>query len=186
MFNRRFSGIVQRWELNSAVSKRRRQIMLPPGVENDVTAAVMSPASVRALMAAARSCAFVMLENAMYIQRELPALASDEALRQRTERICSELIGTKHDILTEVDELAELLTDGASDEKVATRIERIVRWLGDDVMQLHDLVQALAAAQAQDATVGAACVLVTESAANIVRAFAQTKSALSADGLVAD
>jgi hypothetical protein len=128
-------------------------------------------------MSAARTCAFVLLENAIYMQRELPGLALDEARRARLEGLCEDLVGTKHDILTEVDELDELLTSDATEEVIATRVERIVRWLGEDVARLHEDVEDLALARETDPGCTAACVLVTESAANIVRAFRDVRAA---------
>jgi hypothetical protein len=139
---------------------------------------------VRAFTDAARSCAFVMLENALYIERELPQIPLDDALRAQTAHICSALIGTKHDILSEVEELHGRLGHDTSDAEVAKYIERIVRWLGDDVAHLDELVAALDAARQRDATATAACVLVTESAASILAAYARTKSAAAGTGSV--
>jgi hypothetical protein len=132
---------------------------------------------VRAVMSAARRCAFAMLENATYIQRELPRVTLDADLRAQAVRVCEQLIGTKHDILSEVDELDAVLAHGGSPEEIAKYRERIVRWLGEDVADLHELVLAVHAAEKRDPAFGTASVLITESAANIVRAFSDVKAA---------
>jgi len=119
----------------------------------------------------------VMLDNATYIRRELPKLQLDDALRAHTERICSGLIGTHDDIVSEVAELDALPTTTPGATEVGSYIERIVRWLSDDIAQLHELVLALEAANQRDASFGAAYVLVTESAANIVGMFNRAKAA---------
>ena len=118
-----------------------------------------------------------MLENASYMQRELPNVPIDDSLRRAAEDMCSQLVGTKHDITTEIDELDELLERQPSREEVARYVERIVRWLRDDMAQMHEVVTALDAAAQRDATYTRAFVLISESAANILSAFNETRAA---------
>jgi hypothetical protein len=87
------------------------------------------------------------------------------------------LIGTKHDVLTELDELAELLSADAPAKDIAARVERIIRWLAEDVGHLHELVTTLGSAVQCDPTLKGVNVLVLESAANILATFNRAKRA---------
>ncbi len=69
----------------------------------------MNVNAIRAMMAAAHNCAMEMLTNASYIQKELPNVKMPDALLATTEDLCSEFIGTKHDSVSELSELDELL-----------------------------------------------------------------------------
>jgi len=119
----------------------------------------------------------IMLENAGYIERELPALSLEESLRGPAGQMCSQLVGTKHDIMTEIGELDELLAGEPTQERMATYIERIVRWLGDDMKQMHELVTTLDAAAQRDERNAGAFVLVSESAINILLEFNKARVA---------
>jgi hypothetical protein len=138
----------------------------------------MTEPAIRELLSAAHRCAMVMLENATYIQGELPNVHLDGSLRARVNEACDSLIGTKHDIVSEVSELDELLAgDAASPATIATRVERIVRWLREDVTRMHELALALEVAKEGDPACTGAYVLVVESAANILQAFNQVAAA---------
>jgi len=133
--------------------------------------------AVRAVIAAARACAMAMLQNANFIQTELPKVEMPDALRARTEQVCSGLIGTKHDVVSELFELEELLGTQDTETDVGTRVNRIVTWMGLDMVQLHELVSALHAATRENRDHGAAFALVAESGANIMSAFNTTAEA---------
>ncbi len=144
--------------------------------EEDLAAQVDVDA-VRAFMHKARDCAMEMFKNALYIQGELPKVEIPDALRATTKEVCSEMIGTKHDIISELAELEDVLGGRPTAKKVAAKTNRIVAWLGDDIQQLHELVAALHAAQEQNESHSLGWVLVAESAANIVDAFGATMEA---------
>jgi hypothetical protein len=118
-----------------------------------------------------------MLGNASYIERELPNVSLPEPLRARLAELCGALIGTKHDIFTELGELDDMLVESAPDADIAARVERIVRWLSDDLPAMHELVTALQAASDREPSYTAGCLLVTESAANILNAYALVRAA---------
>lgn len=141
----------------------------------------MNKSLVQAVMGEACGCALVMLENATYIQGELVKVRMNDALRAQTEEVCAAMIGTKHDIFSELFELNELLGSGASADVIRSRVDRIVRWFEEDIARMHQLVMALQAASEQDRLCVSAYVLVAESAANILRAFNRT--AVAADSL---
>jgi hypothetical protein len=138
----------------------------------------MDESSIHAAMSAARQCALTMLESALFIARELPALRLSDALRKQVQEACGGLTATKHDIDTEVEELWELLATGAGQPAAARRLERMHRWLGEDVARMHTLVTALEEASSQDAALSAAYVLVAESAVNILESFERAGDAI--------
>ena len=115
-----------------------------------------------------RECAVQMMMNALYIQRELPNVHLSDELRQRTVGLCSTLIGTKHDLVSEIFELDERLESGASNVEVLRRIDRMVQWAGEDTLEMHEIVMALAADAQKDLMNIGAHLLVTESAVNIL------------------
>jgi len=137
----------------------------------------MNEFTVHAVMTEARSCALVMLESASFIQSELANVQMNDALRTQTEQVCTALIGTKHDIITEVDELDELLDSEASASGIRSKVNLLVQWLQDDITRMHQLVMALESASKQDPACMLACVLVTESTTNILKAITRTKAA---------
>jgi len=115
-----------------------------------------------------RECAVQMMMNALYIQREFPNVQMSDALRQVTEGLCSILIGTKHDLVSEIFELDERLQDGASNVEVLRRVNRIVQWAGEDALKMHEIVMALDAELQKGVVDGGAYLLVSESAVNIL------------------
>jgi len=137
----------------------------------------INKSAVDAVMTEARNCALAMLENATYIRGELAKVRMNDALRAQTEQVCTALVGTKHDVFSELFELDELLGSAASSSVIRSRVNRIVQWLSDDITRMHQLVMALQSAGEQDPSCGPAYVLVAESATNILSAFNRTKAA---------
>jgi hypothetical protein len=114
-------------------------------------------------------CAVQMINNALYIQKELPNVVMSDELRQRTIGLCSTLMGTKHDLITELFELDERMQSGASNAEVLRRIDRMVRWAEEDALQMHEVVMELGSASEKDVMKVGAYLLVSESAVNILR-----------------
>jgi hypothetical protein len=138
----------------------------------------MNESAIQEAMSAARDCAMVMLETADYIQAELPNVQIDKALQSRTKKVCSALIGTKHDVISELFEIDDLLSPGgASSSEIASRLDRIIRWLWEDVSGMHKLVMALDSAKKRNPAFALAYVLVAESATNVLNAFNRTRAA---------
>ena len=73
----------------------------------------MNATALHTVMNEARNCASAMLESGTFIGRELPNVRMDEPVRVATVEICSQLLGTKHDIIHELFELDELLANGS-------------------------------------------------------------------------
>ena len=127
-----------------------------------------------AFAGAASSCAFSMMENAAYIEGELPNVKVSEALRAEVLEVCSRLIGTKHDVQSEIGELLDL-TESPDSAVVQVRVARIERRLADDLPTLNGVVQSLERAAATDG--GSAYILVAESAVNILDSCTETTAA---------
>jgi len=131
---------------------------------------------------ATRECAMQMLSNAQYVLGELPDVKMSDALRTRTGDVCGALVGTKHDLITELFDLDDLAAADATDEQVGERVEQIVQLVREDLLKLHELLIALDQASKQDPEIGLAGILVRESAANILNVFGPLRRA--ADGML--
>lgn len=81
----------------------------------------MNVSAVYAVITEARNCSAVMLESATYIKSELANVRMNDALRAQTEQLCIALVGTKHDIISELFELDELLGSEASASVIRSR-----------------------------------------------------------------
>ncbi|HXZ80276.1 MAG TPA: hypothetical protein VEG30_10135 [Terriglobales bacterium] len=138
----------------------------------------MNESAIHEVMSAARGCAMIMLETANYIQAELPNVQINEALQSQAEEVCNALIGTKHDVISQLFEIDDLLRPtGASSPEIASRLDRIIRRLCEGVSRTHELVMALDSAKKQNPACALAYVLVAESATSIINAFNRTKAA---------
>ncbi len=118
-----------------------------------------------------------MLDSGTYIERELPNVRMDEATRSTAITLCSQLVGTKHDVIHELFDLDDLLKEGATDERITSAITRIIRWLWEDISQMHALVTSLEAAGRLDPEYKIAYVLVAESAVNILNPYFRAQAA---------
>ena len=146
----------------------------------------MKVSAVYALMTQARNCALVMFESAAFIQSELANVRMNDALRMQTEKVCTALIGTKHDIITELDELDELLDSETSASVIHSWFDLIMGWFWDDIDRMHQLVTALQSANTQDPECGSACVLLAESATSIINAYNSARAAANSLRLEAE
>ena len=140
----------------------------------------MNSSAVQEALSAIRDCALIMLENASYVQRELPNVVIADALRSQTAEVCDAMVGTKHDIISELFEIDELLKSDAKSAIISSRLARSIRWLWEDISRLDQVVMALRANSQKDETFTLALILVEESAANILNAFNRAKAAVDA------
>ena len=117
-----------------------------------------------AFCSAAYACAMSLMSNAAYVQKELPSVELPADVRASIVSLCADWIGTKHDVIHELDELKE-----SSD--IDDRIRRIMSWLGEDVAKLHDQVRRLETLATSEDRYRLAYLLVGESGGNILRSF---------------
>jgi hypothetical protein len=114
------------------------------------------------------ACAIQMMKNAAYIQKELPALEMPDSLRDQIAKLCSDLIGSKHDLLNEVVELEEAMVADAGLDRIINRVKMIFGWIQDDISSIHQCVEAVNEAVKCGTAPGIVAMLVVESAANIL------------------
>ncbi len=65
-----------------------------------------------------------MMSNAVYIQTELPNLTLPEGANAQITALCDSLISTKHDVISEIFELSEVMEPSPAD--IHNRVQRIV------------------------------------------------------------
>jgi len=145
-----------------------------------VSGVFMNSPAVLVAISAIRDCALIMLENASYIQRELPNVETRESLRLQTAEVCESMVGTKHDIISELFEIDELLKSKIDWAAVSSRIDRLIRWLWEDISKMHQVVMALREDSQKNQNHTLLLILVQESTANIFNAFNCAKTAVDA------
>jgi hypothetical protein len=129
---------------------------------------------------AAQSCANQMMSNAAYIQTELPSLRLPEGMSERIATLCDSLIATKHDVISEIFELSEE-SESSSPSNINERVKMIIQWLWETIQEMNEVVQSLQTAAGADPQFSISCLLVAESASNILNPF--NRAAEAADGL---
>ena len=112
------------------------------------------------------ACAMQMLSNAAYIQKELPLLEMPDSLRNQIEKLCADLIGTKHDLIHEIHELDEFLV--AAPNQIEPWVERINGWIAEQVNSIDERVTAVTEAANTGAVPFSVAMLLMESATNIL------------------
>jgi hypothetical protein len=112
----------------------------------------------------ASACGMTLMENAAYVQRELPNVNLPLEIQADVESLCSELIGTKHDVFHELGELKECAN-------LEDRVRRIMWWISEAVVKLREMVERLDALAKSDSRYGTAYLLVAESGTNILKSF---------------
>ncbi len=150
-------------------------------LEDDVTVAASIDNArgdqlLRAFELSAKRCGDQILENVAYIEKELPAIELDATLREQINSICATLIGTKHDLVSELFEL-DALRKGPSISEKQARVMRIVNGVREDLLTLHEVVTALGVVGSDAPQAGLAYPLVAESAVNVLVAFSEMSDA---------
>jgi hypothetical protein len=118
---------------------------------------------------AARECAMQMMLNAAYIQRALPTIEVPEEIQAEIDSLCQTLIGTKHDIMTDVFEVNESTTTAAAGSD-SPQVDRIINWLAEARGDIDGVVRSLQAKAHENPKLFLVSLLVTESATNILNA----------------
>lgn len=140
----------------------------------------MNIADLLTALSAIRNCANLMLENASYIQGELPNVEMNGTLRSQTVEICGSMVGTKHDVVSELFEIDELLESKTDWGTISSRLDRVMSWLWQDISKTHQLVMALREDSENNKNHTLSLILVQESATNILNAFNRAKAAVDA------
>ncbi len=120
--------------------------------------------SLNEFSSAAYACAMALMSNADYVQKELPNVELPTDIRASVESLCTDWIGTKHDVVHELGELSE-------SPNIEDRIRRIMSWLGEDMVKLQEQVRKLEVLATTEDRYKLAYLLVGESGGNILRSF---------------
>ena len=131
---------------------------------HDPTFAVHASGLIEEFSSAAHACAMSLMNNADYIQKELPTVDLPTDIRASVESLCADWIGTKHDVIRELDELRE-------SSNIEDQIRRIMSWLGEDMVKLQEQVRRLEALATAEDRYRLAYLLVGESGGNVLRSF---------------
>jgi hypothetical protein len=114
------------------------------------------------------ACAMQMMANSCYIQKELPGLEMPDPLRDQIATLCSDLIGSKHDLISEVFELEEIMATDANLDRIIRRVNMIFGWIQNDVSSIHQCVEAVNEAVNGGTVDPMVAILIMEAAANIL------------------
>lgn len=117
-----------------------------------------------------RDCAMQMMQNAAYIQKELPSLTMPDPLRAKIMAACDELIGTKHDLIHDVFEISELMENSPEPAELGRRVESIKGMIFEATMTFHDCVRSVPDAIKAGHADALVSILLTESGFNILNA----------------
>lgn len=138
------------------------------GTETDTDTSDQPPTpsseALEEFITAAYECAMSLMSNAAYVKNELPNVELPSDARSSIESVCTDWIGTKHDVVHELDELRE-------SSNIDDRIRRIMSWLSEDMSKLNEQVRALDALAKSEDRFKLAYLLVAESGGNILRSF---------------
>ena len=127
-------------------------------------------ADIGEFVTAARACIHQLLENAVYVRQELPNVGLPEALKHEVEALCDTWLAAKHDALNDLDGIAEAMESAPGDPpSLAARCRRVHGILGDVFEPTDRVIRQLRQAAQENARLGLAALLVTESAANILQ-----------------
>jgi hypothetical protein len=140
----------------------------------------MNESAIRTVALEVRRLGAVMLESALFMQQELPRVPISDSLRAEAEHLCRALTGTRHDIASELTEIDAHLAHVPSSSAAEACVQRVLRWVREDIQRLHQLVMALEEATRRNPDYELAYALVAESATNILRAFDRAHTAARA------
>ena len=145
----------------------------------------MNKADLRKAIEAIYDCAMLMMDNASYIQRELPNVEMPDVLRSRTARVCDCMINTKFDVVSGAFEIGDFLAPEIKESEIdwklmSSRIDLLMEWLSEEIVKLHELVLALREDRKKNESHAGALILVEESAANVMFAYNLARTAVHA------
>lgn len=124
------------------------------------------PQTIQRCLAETRDFAIQMMQNAAYIQKELPSLKMSDDLRTSIKELCDELIRTKHDLMQEIFEASEWLESDPDRFDLWKELTR--PWILDVIMSINECVEAVQEAVKNGSASPLVSFLVMESAANIL------------------
>jgi hypothetical protein len=124
--------------------------------------------AIRRFLTETHACAMQMMENAAFIQQELPLHGMPDSLRARIETLCEQLVGTKHDLIHEVFEIDDLMPSAPDAAVIHERLERIRQWISETTMTFHNCVLSVEESVDKGEVDASVSLLLTESGYNIL------------------
>lgn len=128
------------------------------------------PQEINRYLTESRDCAMQMLQNAAFIQKELPSLAMPDGLREEIAKLFDDLISTKHDLIGQISECYELLAEDSDAPRIGKMINQMHQWMSRSVESIQECVAAIQQSIAQGTAAPVLGMLVMESAVNIIKA----------------
>ena len=80
------------------------------------------PYEINRYLTESRNCALQMMQNAAYMQKELPSLEMSDGLREEIGKLCDDLISTKHALIAQIFECYELLEEDSDAPQIGKMI----------------------------------------------------------------
>jgi hypothetical protein len=111
-----------------------------------------------------------MMENAAFIQKEIPSLQMADDLRSTIRELCDNLIGTKHDLIHEIFEIEPRIETKPDSAQVQHGIQSMRQWMAEAINSVNDCVARVQKAVTQGTAMPLLGMLVMESAVNILNA----------------
>lgn len=127
-------------------------------------------------LSAIHDCASILLESASYMLAELPSLTIPDSFRLQILDRCHSALGTRHDILSVLDEMDDRAGSGLTSTEILVNMKRVLAWIQDELTAFHPVVKALEIKSSQDPEVSTAYILVAESVTNILTAYNRARS----------
>jgi hypothetical protein len=143
----------------------------------------MTNRGIQHALRAGRHCVATMRDNASYIQGELASVSLPDGVRARVVAACTDLADAADRASRVLDDIGSLSESPSAAAKIrGTYLADVVVSVQAETVKMHEVVVALRDAAATDMAHAPGCVLVEESAANILQAFCQFRDAASAVG----
>lgn len=128
------------------------------------------PQTIRHFLSETRACAIQMMQNAAYIQNEIPSLEMPDTLRVTIGELCDELIDTKHDLIHEIHEIEPLIATEPDSAQVQHGIASIRQWTAEAIGSINHGIAEIQEAVVKGSATPMLGMLVMESAVNILNA----------------
>ena len=130
-----------------------------------------SPAE-REFLTTAHRCAMEMMNNAIYIQKEINRVEFPPGMADSLTETCNVLVEAKFDVISDLHDLDAQATASSGVLMASRTFKRILARLDGAVILFHPIVTALGEAATSDGRYQLAYFLVAESAVNLLNAHA--------------
>ena len=130
------------------------------------------PFSTETLIAAAHHCAMEMMNNALYIRKEIPGVEFPPGIKETLSGACGAMLEAKLDLVSDLHALDEQVVAPLESVLCSSAFHRILARLDEAALLLHPAVVALKEAAGLEKRFQLTYLLVAESAVNVLNAHA--------------